>query len=71
MKRWGNNNNQSYNNKDVEIGKRALQNKNIQKVTHKVWKSPVYRIPKILGILKDRSRGNVPQSDVPLNRGPQ
>lgn len=71
MKRRGNNNDRSYNSKDVDTRKRALQNKNIQKVTHKVWKSLVYRIPKILGILKDRSCGNIPQSDVPLNRGPR
>lgn len=43
MKRQGKNDDRRYNKKDIEIGKRVLQNKNIQKVTQKVWKSPVYR----------------------------
>ena len=44
--KWWKSNDWHCNNKDAKIGKRALQNGNIQKVTHKVWKSPIYKRPK-------------------------
>lgn len=68
MKRQGKNDDRRYNRNDIETGKKVLQNKNIKKVTQKVWKSHVYRRPKILGIPKDRSPGNVPQSDALPNK---
>lgn len=45
-KQRGKNDNRRYSSKDAETEKRMLQNENIQKVTQKVWKPPIYRRPK-------------------------